>query len=645
MTILLIAIHDFVVDPKHAIDLSSLPTPEAISYIRKAYGFLASAINVSIQNGIIKIEYPEESEKEVEKALGFYERGLERANKGDYKGAIKLFRNALDIVPYHTVARRNLAMAYLELGEVEETRNQLIDVLRLDPKDAWGFLLLGNTYLKNDKDPDSAEPFYKSAYELTPNDPYLLNNYASLKADKRQFKEAQEMFERAIAENPNYPNSFVGLAYLFLLQEKLESAVSTLESLFAQPKSPDIRSEPVYDQARAMFRTVHQKIAERDHDVAMAFIEERKKVVESVTGFPVEIVLDDSLQGVTAKTHLAWKHDRDHHRIFYRENHPAVVPHLLAHELEHILLEHEARTADVNKLFVTTDATTEKAIESLGEERWKLRQSGVPAEEANRITRQWVSGLTNQLFNCPLDMVIEYRVHQKYPSLRSTQFVSLLATQVENAGVVTDQDIKKLVPKRIYQANVAMNASYAMFTDRLYGGATEYVKPYRETNIFGTGERLFKAWMDIKDELRAGDEYSLVDSFAKVLGLDSWFEFRDDRQMPESPQGTTNPELLRAKEPAIVMYLVAALERFEHMSIQDIQPIAFEIGLLGTTGIDFTKPDRRYSLKSLPNEQFSGLQLLALMYVGFKRIDGSVDTGLDFADAYKAALTLFKGRV
>jgi hypothetical protein len=93
------------------------------------------------------------------------------------------------------------------------------------------------------------------------------------------------------------------------------------------------------------------------------------------------------------------------------------------------------------------------------------------------------------------------------------------------------------------------------------------------------------------------------------------------------------------------MYLVAALERFEHMSIQDIQPIAFEIGLLGTTGIDFTKPDRRYSLKSLPNEQFSGLQLLALLYVGFKRIDGSVDTGLDFADAYKAALTLFKGRV
>ena len=641
MTILLIPIDDFIVNPKQAFNLSSLPMSEAISYIKKSYGFLATAINVSIEEGIIRIEFAEESENAVEKALDYYERGLEKANQGDYKGAITLLRKALEIVPYHTIARRNLAMAYLELGDVEETRNQLIDVLRLDPKDAWGYVLMGNTYLKHDNDPDSAEPFYRRAFELTPNDPYLLNNYASLKANKRQFKEAHAMFERAIAENPNYPNSYLGLAYLFLIQEQLESAISTLESLFAQPKSPDIRSAPVYDQARAMFRTVHQKIAERDHDVAMAFIEERKKVVESVTGFPVEIVLDDSLQGVTAKTHLAWKHDRDRHQIFYRENHPAVVPHLLAHELEHILLEHEARTADVNKLFVTTEATTEKAVESLGEERWKLRQSGLPAEEANRITHQWVSGLTNQLFNCPLDMVIEYRVHQKYPQLRSTQFASLLATQAENAGVVTDKDIKKLVPKRIYQANVAMNASYALFTDWLYAGATEYVKPYRETNILATGERLFQSWMDIKVGLHAGDEYSLVASFSRLLQLDDWFEFRNDIQMKGSPQSTTNPELLKAKAPATVMYLVAALERFDKMSKEEVQAVGFEIGLLGTTGIDYAKPDSKYSLRSISGERFSGLQLMALMYVAFQRIDPTVDTGLDFGEAYKVALDLF----
>ena len=643
MTILLIPIDDFVVDPKQGIALSSLSPQDAIAYVRKSYGFLGSAVDISIEEGIIRIEFPEETQKAVEKALEHYGRGLEKANQGDYRSAITHLRKALEIVPHHTIARRNLAMAYLELGDVEETRNQLIDVLRLDPKDTWGYVLMGNTYLKHDEDPDSAEPFYKKAYDLAPNDPYLLNNYAALKAKRQQFTEAQKLFERAIAENPNYPNSYFGLAHVLLLQDRQKAAISTLESLFAQPESSDIRSAPVYDQARVMFRTVHQQIAERDHNLAMAFIEERRKVVESVTGFPVEVVLDDALQGVTAKTQLAWKHDRTHHRIIYRQNHPSVVPHLLAHELEHILLEHEARTAGKNKLFVTTESTTEKAVESLGEERWKLRQSGVPAEEANRITHQWVSGLSNQLFNCPLDMVIEYRVHQKYPSLRSYQFASLLATQMENAQVVTDKDIKKLVPRKIYQANVAMNASYALFTDWLYGGATEYAKPYRGVNIFATGERLFQKWMAaMEGGLPAGSEYSLIESFAEVLGLESWFELRDDKQEPDSPQGTTNPELLKAKEPATVMYLVAALERFERMAIEDIQSIAFEIGLLGSTGIDFTTGDRRYSLKSIPNEQFSGLQLLTLMYVGFKKLDSSVDTGLDFEVAYKSALAFYR---
>jgi Tfp pilus assembly protein PilF len=57
-------------------------------------------------------------------------------------------------------------MAYLENGDSEEAKNQLIDVLRIDPKDVWGYLLLANLYFQHEEDPDSAEPFYRKAYEL-----------------------------------------------------------------------------------------------------------------------------------------------------------------------------------------------------------------------------------------------------------------------------------------------------------------------------------------------------------------------------------------------------------------------------------------------------------------------------------------------
>ena len=90
------------------------------------------------------------------------------------------------------------------------------------------------------------------------------------------------------------------------------------------------------------------------------------------------------------------------------------------------------------------------------------------------------------------------------------------------------------------------------------------------------------------------------------------------------------------------MYCLGALERYEGMAEDKIKEIAFEIGLLGQSGIDYTNAEKRYSLHSIPGEQFTGLQLLCLMYVGFKKIEPSLDTGLDFRDAYEIALTMYK---
>ena len=92
------------------------------------------------------------------------------------------------------------------------------------------------------------------------------------------------------------------------------------------------------------------------------------------------------------------------------------------------------------------------------------------------------------------------------------------------------------------------------------------------------------------------------------------------------------------------MYCLDTLKRFEKIPVEKIKEIAFEVGLVGTAGIDYTKSDRRYSLKSLPGEQFTGLQMLVFMYVGFKKIDPTVNTGLEFEDAYQTALKLFENK-
>ena len=45
---------------------------------------------------------------------------------------------------------------------------------------------------------------------------------------------------------------------------------------------------------------------------------------------------------------------------------------------------------------------------------------------------------------------------------------------------------------------------------------------------------------------------------------------------------------------------------------------------------DCANPEKKYTLSAYPGESFSGLQLMCLMYAGFKRIAPEQDTSMDF---------------
>ena len=91
-----------------------------------------------------------------------------------------------------------------------------------------------------------------------------------------------------------------------------------------------------------------------------------------------------------------------------------------------------------------------------------------------------------------------------------------------------------------------------------------------------------------------------------------------------------------------VMYCLGALEKFDAMSADEVQKIGFEIAMLGTRGIDVNNPESRYTLKNLPGGTFSGLHLLSLQYVAFKKFAPEQSIGFDLSAEYEAALKLFK---
>jgi len=63
-------------------------------------------------------------------------------------------------------------------------------------------------------------------------------------------------------------------------------------------------------------------------------------------------------------------------------------------------------------------------------------------------------------------------------------------------------------------------------------------------------------------------------------------------------------------------------------------PIVLEIGTLVQGGLNLDTPDTRYTLYSLPEQAFTGAQLLAYLYAGAQRLTIAADFGIDLRREY-----------
>lgn len=150
------------------------------------------------------------------------------------------------------------------------------------------------------------------------------------------------------------------------------------------------------------------------------------------------------------------------------------------------------------------------------------------------------------------------------------------------------------------------------------------------------------AWLALGDALtladrlrEAGEAYKRAiaihphNDLAEVARSASSKLAEDSMQRAAPTAGTPRPDAIE--------YCVAAIRGFRGRPIEDVKQIAFEIATLGRGGIDVNDLFRRYRLDSLPGE-FSGLQLVCLMYVGFQIVAPGTDVGIDLSREYSVAL-------
>ena len=361
---------------------------------RDQFAFLRQPLQVEVLETTVIINFNPESTATQDEAQRLAERATKRATEGSYDKAITLWKRVLELNPAQTKFRRDLAMAYMESGDLESAKNHLIEVLRLTPTDTWGWVVLGNLYAKDPKEWGTAEKFFRRAMSLTPEDAWALTGIATINAQRGQTEEAVRYFEQAITANPKLPNSYYGLGVTYDRGDKPDLAARALDRLFQSAAASDIRAKYVLDQARKLYGPVQEKLASQQHPEAFKAVHNFRAELESRSGFPVQVTEGVFRDKTTATIQMAWKYGRDHHLIKMREGLPeSLHVHQLAHELSHLELEAAARQVNKNRSFATNPRTEQVSMQRLAGDIQKLQRKGYPAEAAKKLVLSLVHGL------------------------------------------------------------------------------------------------------------------------------------------------------------------------------------------------------------------------------------------------------------
>ena len=642
------------IDVRTIYELAGMPVPatpptpaELEPLMRRQFAFLPQPIEVEFDGWKGVISHPQESPAARAEAARLGDKAAKKAAQGDHAHAIRLWKRALELEPSSRTLRRDLAMVCVETGNSDEAKNHLIEVLRFAPDDVWGLVVLGNLFKTADKDTAAAERFINRAVAAKPDDPWALNSLATIRMEQNRLPEALDLFSKAIAARPEFPNPHLGMGLALHNSGRADEAVRVIENLFARGQMQDARSQSVFDEARKFYQSLMVELAEKKHDDAFKAVEVMKRELQSLSGYPVRVQTGDVPGKLAAIMQMAWAHGRDHHLLVHRGDYPEhLLMHLIAHELGHLRLECAARKQNRNRILVATPANREKACGSMAVDVGKLRRMGLDDQTISDLTLDLASGMVRQVSNAPIDLLIERHIHSQYPDLRPSQFLSLQFLAMEAEKASTDPEVRAMTPRKVLLASAALNGATALFLDELWRGATNYAAAYRRLDSFPVSQRLFALVRSKADSLGPGEEYDLVDHFAEMLGLQGWYSWREDSgehavTSEDLPEGSSNPELLKQKQPVAVLYLLAALRRFSSLTVEQVRAISIEIALLGQTGLDYASPDQKYALESCPGEKFSGLQLMCMMHAGFAQFAPEHNTGMDLRDAFLAALTLF----
>lgn len=627
---------------------------------------------VTIDGDFVKVKV---DQKDLEQSQKEFNEITALCEKRQFKEAHSRLVEFLKKHSRHSEGYRILAQMEMEAGNIDKAIDIDIEALRCNPKNIWALILMGNLYSKYKDNYEIGRTYYDSVLKYSPDNFIAINNVAALMMENEDYVSAIPLFEKSLEGDKKYANAYYGLAVCYYNQRENQKAFDTaLKGCLLA----DIRSEnpQVMDELhKIMLASAHAVVESTNYMNVVLGI---KDEIEMKYNQKIEIVKDDTLD-LSAKLEYGPTHHRDYHLIKYNPKKP-FMEHLAIHEMMHLQMNLEADKVNSNKVIISNNDNV-IAFRTKYAAWIKKLVNRFEHSKAMNLVEQIHKGYMLQVMNCPLDLFVEKRMYDKYPIVRAIQLLSLMEQETYNIKAIKGSENSKFVPFDIVQNSKVMNIVTSMHFEHLFG--LRFYQEYKPTRAqFDQAKDFYDEFLAY-DDYKPGEEYELVEyfmdslhaeRFMSILPLSDYFDdsfdrmektkaMRDAALGEDAPVGGNSFDGLTEEQKKnqddfyaqnkdgedpmktmmMSMYMLGALEYFDGMDKMEIKKIAFEIAMIGTTGIS---PDKKsgYKVPSIPEKDFGGYQLLAYYYVSWALAipEMLASLGLPFDTAWATAQEMWK---
>jgi tetratricopeptide (TPR) repeat protein len=371
-----------------------------------------------------------------------------------------------------------------------------------------------------------AERMVRQALAADPNNCTARNALVVVMARTGRRDQAMQLLRETVEIQPGDPSAYYNLASILCGQGKAEEALGVLEHLFAKAQCDCPGAQKVFSLAFSLCQCARETLAAKHHDEACQAVEGFRGTIEALTGHPVVVHIEDLPASIGGYAETPLQRGGDRHHIHCNRLYPDPLrQHFLAHELMHIELEAEALAAGKARRFIGSNAGFKSQFILPRPQRRQLRRKGWDEAAIARLLASQVDRVLLSLFNSPVDLVVETRVHERFPVLASAQFLAfgrLLEDAPRPEAVLNGRGV---MPRQLMLAGLALNDVRARLYDSMFGHTTLHALDETDTEVFPLASSLWECWRSAGPSLRPGDEFQLVDQFAEILGLRQAYEW------------------------------------------------------------------------------------------------------------------------